>query len=95
MDRIDPLDLLAFIESGMSMTSEQIAERWPEWSKLADAAYARFERECREYQVKWGTRAQGTRDCMVDNRHAAKYHWVFLPLIRAALARATTPEKRP
>lgn len=85
----DPLEVLAFIESGMSMTSEQIAARWPEWSKLMAAAYERFERESRAYKVKWGDQARGTSDCMVDSLHAARHHWVYLPLIREVLAKAT------
>lgn len=82
---VDPLDLLAFMASGMSMTSEEIADRWPTWSRMKDTVLARYERESRAYRHKWGVRAHGTSDPMVDSVAAACHHWLYLPLIRAAL----------
>jgi len=93
--QIDPLDLLAFIESGMSMTGEQIAARWPQWNKLKDEAYRRFERECAAYQQKWGVNHRGSSDPMVDSLAGCQYHWVYLPLIRAALAANASVDERP
>lgn len=79
-------ELLAFIEAGMSMSGEQMRVRWPEWMKIYDAAHRRFETESRAYAVKAGySGARGTTDRMVDNTHAARHHWVFLPLIRECL----------
>ncbi|AOH85587.1 hypothetical protein AWL63_18245 [Sphingomonas panacis] len=83
--KADPLEVLAFIASGMSMTSEDIAARWPTWSRMKDAALSRYARESRAYRHKWGDRARGTSDPMVDSFAAARHHWVYLPLIRAAL----------
>ena len=82
----DPIEVLAFIESGMSMTSEAIAARWPAWSKRMDVAMRRYHEESNAYRNKWGRSANGTSDPMVDNLAAARHHWVYLPLIRAALA---------
>lgn len=87
--RIDPLEVLAFVESGMSMTGKQIAARWPEWSKLMDAAMSRYESESSEYRLKWKTTADGTSDPMVNSMAAARHHWVYLPLIREALAKVS------
>lgn len=86
----DPLDLLAFIESGMSMTPEKIAERWPEWSKMKAAAMARYERDTREYRaLHHRTSLTCTTDPHVNSISGAYHHWVYLPLIRAALGVAT------
>ena len=83
--KVEPLELLAFMASGMSMTSTEIAARWPTWSRMKDAALARYERESRAYRHKWGVRAHGTSDPMVDSVAAACHQWLYLPLIRAAL----------
>ncbi|ASY46818.1 MULTISPECIES: hypothetical protein [Sphingomonadaceae] len=85
MAKIDPLDLLAFIASGSSMTTEQIARRWPEWAKRSDAAYKRYDRESAAYRTKWGYQARGTNDPKVDSLAGAQRYWVHLPLIRACL----------
>jgi hypothetical protein len=81
----EALDVLAFIESGMSMSGEARAERWPEWQGRVVAARSRFDRECRAHQNKWQTTRKGCSDPMVDSHQDAVFYWVYLPLIRDAL----------
>ena len=84
--RPDPMEVLAFIESGMSMSGPARAERWPEWNKLCSAAYQRFERECAPRAPDWRF-TPAASSMMVETPHDAQFHWVYLPLIRAALGK--------
>lgn len=86
MAQIDPLELLAFIESGMSMTREERAARWPEWHKISRDAHARYERECAPVAPSWRPRWAASNP-MVESIGSAQHHWCYLPLIRAALSK--------
>jgi hypothetical protein len=90
MERPDPLEVLAFIESGMSMTAEQRAARWPEWHKMSREAHARYERECSPVGRDRRPRLS-PGSAMVDSIGSAQHHWVYLPLIRAALTAKEAP----
>ena len=77
----DPMDVLAFIDGYTNMPSEQWKARFPDWCELMAKARARYELE-----TDYGHQGWACSDPMVSSKDCAIHHWVFLPLIQAALA---------
>jgi hypothetical protein len=77
----DPLEVLAFIEDFSSMPGDKFKTKYPEWHKLTVAARERLRRETDD-----GARGWAKSSAMVSSETDAVHHWVFRPLIQAALA---------
>ncbi len=77
----DPVEVLAFVSGYSDMPGEEWRARFPEWARRVDKATARYRSETGGGRQSW---IKG--DAMVDSEYRAVQHWVFLPLMREALA---------
>lgn len=84
---IDAKDLIAFMASGMTHSTEQCEARWPEWQAMREKARKRYVRERASYRVEKGLHyIEGCSDLMVTSTAEAVHQWCYMPLMRQVLA---------
>lgn len=82
-ETFDPVDVLAFIAGYFDSPSDEWRNRFPDWSSRITYAHARFDREAGQ-----SIRRPVDGQSHITDRADAINYWVFLPLIRRALAAA-------